>query len=97
MRMPMRIWLLDLYFSNIAGFSSTASRLSDRRIEQIQTYRPFLQFNFFERFPKHKPLETSVNETDTPLLARRLHFANLLRVELLPLLDAMLQKNRKEL
>ena len=85
---------LDIYFSDIAGFSSSASRLAERHIEQLEAYWPSMQLNFFEKFPQHKPLQEKINETDTPTLARELRSAEIVRLELLPLIHKQIEAKR---
>jgi hypothetical protein len=79
----------------------SASRLDRRPAEvlreQLRTYRPYLGFSFFERYPQHRYLELDINESNTPKLFPRLIAANQIRIALLPILDRLLstEENRK--
>jgi hypothetical protein len=88
---------LDYYFSSIVGFAITASRLEQRDRQQLQSYWPYLKLSFFERYSKHKLVESGINETDTPKLYRQLYIAEQIRVALLVIFDQLLStsENRK--
>jgi hypothetical protein len=78
---------LDTYFSEIAGFSSSATRLHLRTPEQLRRGKYWLSKSFFARYPSLSPCEASISEAITHELWRRLQVADELRQGLLRLLN----------
>ena len=80
---------LDIYFSTIVGFASGATRLNQREPQQLQRYLKSLRMTFFERHPEHAFLESRINKQDTPELERHLRVANIIRLEILPIIERL--------
>jgi hypothetical protein len=73
---------LDLYFSFIAGFSSSATTLGQRSQEEIRKAIPKLTMTFFETYPAFEPLKEFINPTETASLYHDLSIADDLRQKL---------------
>jgi hypothetical protein len=80
---------LDFYFSYIAGFASSASRLRQRSPEQLIKAIPFLERGFFEHFPRYESLSRLICPEETPVLHRQLVRSDLLRVELAAIMRSL--------
>jgi hypothetical protein len=77
---------LDAYLSLIAGFASSATRISNRPIEQLRRALPFLDRGFYETYPRYQALQTAITAKATPILFASLERAEILRVELAKLI-----------
>lgn len=73
---------LNSYLSLIAGFASSATRITTRQRDQLIRALPFLDKSFFATFPDYEFLQDRITETDTPQLYSRLKAADVLRIEL---------------
>lgn len=74
---------LDLYWADVAGYASDATRLNRRGHEALVKAREFLSKGFFERYPEHSHLQARVNAIDTPGIFREMEAAELNRLDLL--------------
>jgi hypothetical protein len=77
---------LDLYFGDIAGYSSSASRLLSRSYAELQTAEKILAKDFFQRFPELEVVRHHIGSEHTPDLFLRMDIAEGLRLALLQLL-----------
>jgi hypothetical protein len=80
---------LDVYFATVVGFAMSATRLDQRQPEQLQKYLKNLRMTFFEMHPEHALLEARINKQDTPELERRLRVTNIVRLEILPIMERL--------
>jgi len=81
---------LDLFFSYIAGWSSSAARLDRRPAQELLKARSWLsKGGFFERRPHLAVCRDSITPEETPDLWRHMHVAEELRISLLHLLSEM--------
>jgi hypothetical protein len=78
---------LDMYFSEIAGYSSSATRLLSRSSVDLETARKTLKRGFFQRFPDLHWIQERINERDTPILFKQLKVAEELRSMLIQVLQ----------
>ncbi len=79
---------LDYYFGNIAGYSSWASRLIDKSIEERQKAKKILEKNFYEYFPDLARLENMITKDQTPKLFELMQQTEIARLALLELLGS---------
>src|SRR5271157_1511150 len=77
---------LDWYIFNIAGYSSWASRLIDKPIEERQKAKKTLEKNFFEYFPALARLESMITQDQTPILYELMQQTEIARLGLLELI-----------
>lgn len=77
---------LDWYFSNIAGYSSSATRLRNRSPEELRDAARILSKDFFQYFPEEEAYRGLIDPVQTPRLHKRLIASEELRVRLLELL-----------
>ncbi len=87
---------LDSYLSLIAGFASSATRIANRRTDQLKRALPFLNKSFFETFPDYEFLRDRITEKDAPGLYSQLEAAELLRIELAKLIRTILSRESVE-
>ena len=81
---------LDLFFMDIAGWSSSATRLDRRPTQELLKARSLLlRGGFFERRPHLAVCRDSITPEETPDLWRHMHAAEELRISLLQLLNEM--------
>lgn len=78
---------LDLFFAQIAGYSSSASSLAKRKPSELATARSVLSKQFFQRFPQLEVYESHINQIETPDLFRYMLVAEELRIGLLDILN----------
>ena len=78
---------LDWYFSSIAGYSSSASRLANRTPEELRAAERFLTKDFFLYFPDLNCYRHLIDKENTPRLYQRLIIAEQMRQGLLVLLS----------
>jgi hypothetical protein len=83
---------LDLYFSSIAGYASSADRLARRPRAELIEARKKLSHSFFERHRSLIVYRDAIKQDFTPNLFRRLATADRLREELLVVIDDILGK-----
>lgn len=82
---------LDIYFSDVAGLCSWGKRSFKWTDEFISEFKPTLQKSFFQRFPLFAPLESSINESNTPKLFNHLLIYDLMRLTLLDILPDIIE------
>jgi hypothetical protein len=80
---------LDTFFAEIAGFSSSATKLSQRPVESLRRAQFWMSRDFFERHPSLAVCRDHIDEEHTPDLWRQMRVAEELRCSLLRLLDGM--------
>lgn len=78
---------LDEYFSFIAGYSSSASRLSARSGEELRNAIPKLKRSFFEKHPEYRPLEGAIAQTT--MLSRKMKVADEVREKLITIMERL--------
>jgi len=83
---------LDIYFSFIAGFSSSATRLTKRSLDELQKAIPRLKMSFFDMYPSYVALRELINPTNTKKLYRDLHIADALRSSLIELIESVIEE-----
>jgi len=81
---------LDLYLSFIAGYSSSATGLDQRPLDEIRNAIPRLKKSFFETHRRYKPLEELITDTETPWLHHELQMADELRLDLVSIMERLL-------
>jgi len=81
---------LNCYWSDIAGFASSATRLTRRSQLQILRGKESLAKDFFEHHPEHIVLRKAITAKTTPLLWERMRIYEEVRTALLPLLQRAL-------
>jgi hypothetical protein len=79
---------LDWYIFNIAGYSSWASKLADRHIEEQQKAKKILERNFYEYFPALTRLKCMITQDQTPTLFELMQHTEIARLALLELLGS---------
>jgi hypothetical protein len=85
---------LDLYFSQIAGYVSSASRLGSRSPAEIEKALQVLGKDFFQVFPHLQFLQDRINEEETPDLFRRMRAVEEMRSRLLHLLAGFIANGK---
>lgn len=78
---------LDWFLGYIAGYSSSASRLANRTLEELQSAERFLAKDFFHHFPDLEPYQCLIDKENTPRLYKFLTVSEQLRLGLLMLLS----------
>jgi len=73
---------LDMYLGFIAGYSSSATTLSERSQEELRKAIPKLTKPFFDTYPGYRPLERIIVPTAFDALSRKQHVADVLRRDL---------------
>lgn len=81
---------LDSYFSFIAGFSSSASKLTERPRSQLSDAIPKLKRSFFETYPQYLPLAEVLNPGKFEKLSLRLRSADGSRVDLITIMERII-------
>lgn len=76
---------LDEYFSFIAGYGSSATRLSARPVDELRNAVSKLNRSFFDKHPAYGPLEGAIAQTAT--LSRRMRVADELRRDLIRIIE----------
>jgi hypothetical protein len=80
---------LDVYFADIAGFCSSASRLDKRPTEQLKWGKKALKLNFFESHSDLAHIQVFITPDQTPKLYEEMKYTEQARLELLSLLDTL--------
>ena len=80
---------LATYFADIAGFSSSASRLINRPIGQLRRAVTFLSRDFFERHQPLAPIRALITHERTPDLYAQMQSTEEARLALLDILRAL--------
>jgi hypothetical protein len=81
---------LDMYFSFIAGYSSSATRLDQRPQRELRAAVPKLRRSFSDWYPRYKQLAMLITDVNTPLLSHDLKVADQLRGGLLTFITELL-------
>jgi hypothetical protein len=87
---------LNLYWSNIAGYSSWARVMHERPVERLIEARRSLSQDFFEAHPHHQVLRDRITWDDTPDLMRELTLYEDTRLTLIELLDYLLEQRKEQ-
>lgn len=77
---------LDMYFSNIAGYSSSASRLMTRPESDLKRAKNSLASDLFETYPPLEHCRGFITSERTPGLYQKMQVAEELRLALMKLL-----------
>jgi hypothetical protein len=77
---------LDWYFATVAGYGSSASRLSKRSREELRTAERLLSGDFFHHFPDLTVYRSFIDREHTPRLYERMTTVEEMRMGLLQLL-----------
>ena len=80
---------LDMYFSNVAGYSSSASRLGERSRNALRTARETLAKDFFETYPALERYKSLITPGNTPKLYEQMRVTEQLRLGLLDVLGTL--------
>jgi hypothetical protein len=78
---------LDEYFSFIAGYSSSATKLSVRSKDELRDAVPKLRRSFFDKHPEYRPMEEAIARSET--LSRKMHVADELRRDLIAIMERL--------
>jgi hypothetical protein len=81
---------LDVYFSFIAGYGSSATTLHKRPKAELRAALPKLKRSFYEACPKYKRLAKYITDTETPALFHDLEVSDRLRLGLANLIAEFL-------
>lgn len=81
---------LDMYFSDIAGYSCSTKKFSEWSAPSLRETIGHLSLNFFERHPEYVVLQRLIGESTTPDLHEDLLLYDQLRQKLLALLSGLL-------
>jgi hypothetical protein len=81
---------LDVYFSFIAGYGSSATTLHQRPKAELRAALPKLKRSFYEACPKYKRLAKYITDTETPALFHDLEVSDRLRLGLANLIAEFL-------
>jgi hypothetical protein len=77
---------LDLYFSFIAGYGSSATTLHRRSKVELRAALPKLKRSFYEACPKYNRLAKYITDSETPTLFHDLEVSDRLRFGLATLI-----------
>lgn len=80
---------LRVYWTSIAGFASSATRLAYRAQLQLYWGKQALAHSFFERHPEYAALEKNITEKKTPKLREQINLYEEQRKSLLLLLKQL--------
>jgi hypothetical protein len=83
---------LDMYFSFIAGYSSSATSVAERPREEIRKAIPRLRLSFFETHPEYGPLQPFLMPQDCGTLYAKLQAADEMRHDLLTIMESLVRK-----
>lgn len=86
---------LDAFFSFIAGYSSSATRMCKRPIDELKAAKRKLESSFFELYPVYRPIAEQIMSGNLPNLQESLRAADELRRYLLMLLSEILGPGEK--
>lgn len=78
---------LDEYFSFIAGYSSSATRLDARSKNELHDAVSKLKRSFFDKHPNYRPLGEAIAQTVT--LSRKIQVADELRRDLITIIERL--------
>lgn len=77
---------LDMYFSFIAGYGSSATTLHQRPKVELRAALPKLKRSFYEACPKYNRLAKFISDSETPTLFHDLEVSDRLRLGLATLI-----------
>jgi len=77
---------LDMYFSFIAGYGSSATTLHQRPKAELRAAVPKLKRSFYEACPEYSPLAKYITDNETPTLFHDLELSDRLRLGLTTLI-----------
>jgi hypothetical protein len=80
---------LDIFFSFIAGYSSSATGLENRTRDELVKAIPKLKRSFFEAYPQYKTLEELIARPENEALQHDLRVADQLRSALVVLMEQL--------
>jgi hypothetical protein len=80
---------LDLYFSNVHGYASGATRLGLRSDEELEQAKKTLSTGPFETYPHIKRYQHLINPEKTPRLLEEIETTEQMRIGLLELLRTL--------
>jgi|SRR6185437_9235460 len=80
---------LDMYFSVIAGYSSSATRLGERPATVLRRAREVLSLDLFETYPSLRLYRELITEQQTPTLYAHLQIAEQMRLGLLEIIETI--------
>lgn len=83
---------LNVYFYQIASHCNGVKKVLKWQRERLLESQTWLAKSFFEAFPKYKPLESLITESNTPDLYSRMILCEKLRAKLLDLLSRLLSE-----
>ncbi len=78
---------LDEYFSFIAGYSSSATRLSSRSKDELRYAVPKLRRSFFDKHPEYAAIKVAIAQSET--LSRRMDVVDELRRDLVVIMERL--------
>jgi hypothetical protein len=87
---------LDMWLSDIAGFSGQGKRLLNLPEEKVSHARGIMSLSFFEKHPEYAWLERHITESDTPDLYEKINLYERMRRMLVALFDLMLRERYQE-
>jgi hypothetical protein len=76
---------LDEYFSFIAGYSSSATRLNERSKDELRRAVPELRRSFFDKNPQYALLKDVIDDEEA--LSRQINIADELRLDLIIIME----------
>jgi hypothetical protein len=80
---------LDLYFSTIAGYASSARRIAHWSADRVVTAKADLANSFFENHPEYELLLRYIDRGSIPDLVEDLESYEILRLKLVKLLHEL--------
>ncbi len=87
---------LDMWLSDIAGFSSQGLRLLNLSEEKVSHARGIMSLSFFEKHPEYAWLERHIIFSDAPDLYEKINLYERMRAMLVALFDLMLREKYRE-
>jgi hypothetical protein len=78
---------LDEFFSFIAGYCSSATRLGARPSDEIQNAIAVLKKSFVDKHPGYGPIGEAMDQTET--LSRKMRVADELRRKLIVIMEQL--------
>lgn len=80
---------LDSYFSFIAGYCSSATRLSRRPIGELRQAIPRLKRSFFDTYPQYAQVADSISAAETPALFELMRASDSARRDLIRIMETL--------
>jgi hypothetical protein len=87
---------LDMWLSDVAGFSSRGKRLLKLPEEQVSHARGIMSLSFSEKRPEYAWLERHITESNTPDLYEKINLYERMRTMLIALFDLMWREKYQE-